>query len=150
MCWRFYRAARAEGTQHLPGHIDRLGEGPGQRIADVIRFLVHHRGIEGEHALLSAFGYQRLKEIYAGDEPRFSELEEIASVLSVPISAFQIVGKGDFAELEIAWAEILYKAHGMNRREREKLATSLLDLVRSEEDAGPDLLEKLRQRKARP
>ncbi len=136
--------------QRLPGNIDQLGETPGKRIADVIRFLVHHRGIEGEHALISAFGQQRLVEIYSGDEPRFSELEEIASILSVPISVFQIMGPGDFAELEIAWAEISYSALRMNRRERERLASSLLDLIRSEDDDSPDLLAKLRQRKARP
>lgn len=138
-----------EGKQRLPGKIDGLGETPGNRIADVIRFLVHHRGIEGEHALICAFGQKRLVEIYSGDEPRFSELEEIASILSVPISVFQIVGPGDFAELEIAWAEISYHARGMNRREREKLASSLIDLIRKEDDDNPDLLAKLRQRKAR-
>lgn len=106
--------------------------------------------MDAELALISAFGQSRVLEIYSGDEPRFSELEEIANILSVPISAFQIVGPGDYAELEIAWAEISYSALSMDRREREKLASSLLELIRTESDDGPDLLEKLRQRKARP
>lgn len=130
----------------MPREFDRLGETPGQRIASVIKFLVHHRGIEGEHGLVSAFGEARLREIYGGDEPRFSELEEIASVLAVPISTFQITSPGDFAELEIAWAEISYRALSMGRRDRERLAFALLNLIRADDDDSPNLLDELRIR----
>ncbi len=132
----------------MRGEIDRLGETPGQRIARVLKFLVHHRGVQGEHALISVFGEDRLKAFYAGQEPFFSELEEIASVLSVPLSIFQIVGPGDFAELDIAWSEILYRARTMNRRDREALAHSLLELIRSDDANDASILEKLRQSRA--
>jgi hypothetical protein len=135
--------------QRVRGELDRLGETPGQRIADVLKFLVHHRGIEAEHALISAFGQARLNGFYNGEEPFFSELEELASILCVPLSIFQIVSRGDFAELEIAWAEILYHARGLDRREREKLALSLVEFIRDERGDDISLLEKLHHRKAK-
>ena len=126
--------------------LNTLRETPGHRISEVIKFLVHYRGIEAEHALISAFGQDRILEVYAGDEPRFSELEEIASIMSVPISTFQIVSPGDFSELEIVWAEILYTAKLMNRREREKLSLTLLEVIRTDDEVGANLLDQLRQR----
>jgi len=135
--------------QRVRGEFDRLGEPPGQRIADVLKFLVHHRGIEAEHALVSAFGQARLKGFYNGEEPLFSELEELANILSVPLSIFQIVSPGDFAELDIAWAEILYHARELDRRDREKLALSLVELIREARGDDISLLEKLRHKKAK-
>ncbi|WP_420430612.1 hypothetical protein [Hyphobacterium sp.] len=132
--------------------IDRFREPPGRRIAKTIRLVVHHRGPDAEADLLQAFGEARLKAIYAGDEPRFSELEEIASILSVPMSTFQISCRGDFPELEIAWMEILYHAYSLNRREREKLASDMTALVPDLARYGNvlDLTRRQKDRHSRP
>ena len=129
---------------------DRFSEPPGLRIAQMIKLVVHHRGAEAELELIQSFGEARIKEIYGGDEPRFSELEEIASILSVPVSTFQISSPGEYPELEIVWAELLYHAQNLNRRELEALtlqiakltptgaeARKFIDLLRRKKDRSP-------------
>ncbi|MEE2526798.1 hypothetical protein V0U79_10485 [Hyphobacterium sp. HN65] len=124
--------------------LDRFRELPGERIASMIKLVVHHRGPEAELALIHAFGEARIKEIYGGDEPRFSELEEIASILAVPVSAFQVSAPGEFPELEIAWAEILYHANGLGRRDLEKLA---LELAKLTPNNGESILSLMRRQR---
>lgn len=121
---------------------------PGQRIASMLQLIVHHRGLGAEQMLLDAFGEKRLAQIYDGDEPRFSELEEIATILVVPISTFQINGPGDFAELEIAWAELLFHARNLSQAEREMLATAMVDLIHDQAGEG-NVLELVRKKRAR-
>lgn len=113
----------------------------------MLMFLVHYRGMAAEKGLLETLGEQRLAEIYDGDEPRFSELEEIATILTVPISAFQITSPGDFAELEIAFAEVLYAARSLSPSDREALATRIVKLVRSK-GQEPTILEIKRRKKS--
>ena len=127
---------------------NRLSEPPGLRIAQMIKLVVHHRGAEAELELIQAFGELRIKEIYEGDEPRFSELEEIASILSVPVSTFQISNPGEYPELEIVWAELLYHAQGLNRRELEALALQIAKLTPKGSKTS-EILDVLRRRKDR-
>lgn len=131
--------------------INLFREPPGRRISRTIKLVAHHRGAAAEADLVAAFGKDRLMAIYAGDEPRFSELEEIASILSVPISTFQLSCRGDFPELEIAWMEILYHAYSLNRREREKLASDMTALVPELAEYGNvlDLTRRQRDRHTR-
>ncbi|WP_421784916.1 hypothetical protein [Hyphobacterium sp.] len=128
--------------------IKRFRETPGRRISDIIKKIALYRGKDAEVELIQAFGEARLKAIYAGDEPRFSELEEIASILSVPLSTFQLSCPGDFPELEIAWMEILYHAYSLNRREREKLASDMTGLVPDPMECG-NVLDLTRRQKNR-
>ena len=131
--------------------IDRLREPPGERIAQMIKLIVHHRGPDTELALIQAFGEARIKAVYRGDEPRFSELEEIASVLGVPVSTFQFSDRGDLPELEIVMAEILYHAQTLQRRDVEKLATDLMALVPNPVEGSNilDLTRKQREQRSK-
>ena len=132
----------------MAGGDKRWVDPPVERIASMLQLLVHHRGLCAEQMLLDAFGEGRLAQIYDGDEPRFSELEEIATILAVPMSTFQITGPGDFAELEIAWAELLFHARNLTQPEREALATAMVDLIR-DESGERNILELVRKRRAK-
>lgn len=106
-------------------------EPPGERIAQLLKLVVHHRGPDAEQKLIEAIGEERLFEVYSGQEPRFSELEEISATLSIPISTFQSFNSGDFPQLEIVWAELLYHARSLSHREIEELALRIAELTPS-------------------
>ncbi|WP_421786219.1 hypothetical protein [Hyphobacterium sp.] len=108
---------------------NRSLEPAGERIAQLLKLVVHHRGPDAEQKLMEAIGEERLFEIYSGQEPRFSELEEISATLSIPISTFQSFNSGDFPQLEIVWAELLYHARSLSHREIEELALRIADLT---------------------
>ena len=90
------------------------------------------RGLEAERELIATLTHFRVAEILDGDEPKFGEVLEIARILRVPLSTFQIFNPGDFPELEIAYVSILYAASEMNAKQRERLADKMIQLVTSE------------------
>lgn len=110
----------------------------GRHFFEIFSSMVVFRGLKAEEELLHHFGEKRLLEFYEGHEPRFSELLMIADTLSFPLSAFQLRSIGDIAELEIAYAEVLYKAYSLNAEERSELAKKVLSLVH-EDTADNDL-----------
>ena len=101
----------------------------GEHFSRVFKSLVAFRGIEAEKELLCLFGEHRLKELYTGTEPRFAELLTIADVLSFPLSTFQVHNSGSNSELEIAFAEVLYRAAHMNPAQISVLAETISALV---------------------
>ena len=106
-----------------------LWEGVGSNFAETFQVLVHFRGLSAERELICVLSEKRMAQLYDGDEPRFSEVLEIARILRVPLSSFQIFERGDFAELEIAFADIMYAACEMNSNERQHLAQRMCSLV---------------------
>lgn len=104
-------------------------KGVGENFAETFQKLIHYRGLEAERELISALTDRRVGELREGEEPRFGEILEIARILSVPLSTFQIFDRGDFPELEIAYADILYAAGEMSSEEREGLARRMSALV---------------------
>lgn len=124
-----------------------LMETPGSRFAETLQFLVNHRGLGAEQEIVEVIGLARLMQIYNGDEPKLGEFLEIARILRVPLSAFQISGPGEFPELEIAFAAILYRARVLDKDERHELADRLTELAKSNGPPidGPDSLGEINQ-----
>lgn len=120
---------------------------PGDRFAHILKTLVNHLGLEAETELIELLGRARLKELYEGDEPRLGEFIEIARILEVPLSTFQIAEPGSIPELEIAFAEILYTSASLDPQRLALLADRMSDLAtefRKIEPNGPPLPESLR------
>ena len=109
--------------------IDGLKATPAERLHEAIMYFVRFRGIGAEEELLSFFGEKRLGEIYDGDEPRFSELLEIANILGVPVGSFIFQDKGRVPELEVVWAEILYRAAHMSGEDCRDLALRIASVI---------------------
>lgn len=98
------------------------------RFTETFQRLVDHRGMHSEQELIDTFGLDRLKALYEGDDPGFSELVEIARILDAPLSMFQIHEHGAFSELEVAFYEVIHAAGGMTAHERVKLIEELAAL----------------------
>lgn len=107
----------------------RRWETPGQRFGRMLGVLVAHNGLEAEAELIDLLGKARLKSLYDGDEPRLGELIEIARILNVPLTTFQIVEPGAFPELEIAFADVLRAARGLDPARRQELAGRITELA---------------------
>ena len=99
------------------------------QFAKTLKFLVAHRGLAAERQLLKSLGRNRLMRLYEGEEATFGEFLEIARILRVPLSAFQIVTPGEFPELEIAFAELSYHALSLSEEERILLADEVKRLA---------------------
>ena len=106
---------------------------PGEQFSHTLRILVDHRGLATEGELVDLLGRDRLLALYKGAEPRLGEFIEIARILDVPLSTFQVVEPGAFPELEIAFAEILYHAAGMSPEDRSGLAEKISALALTKE-----------------
>lgn len=87
----------------------------------MLKFLTTHRGFEAESELVDLLGKPRLKALFSGEEPRLGELIEIARILEVPLSTFQIHEPGSMPELEIVIAELYHTAAGMTPSELSQL-----------------------------
>lgn len=108
----------------------RLAGSPGAHFSDVLEMLTAYRGLEAEEELVEFLGLKRFSELLHGEEPRFGEFLEIARILRVPLSTFQITSAGQFPELELAYAELLYHAASMTPVQRHELAGAMVRLVR--------------------
>ncbi len=110
----------------------RLAGSPGVYFSEVLLTLSAYRGLEAERELEEFLGSTRYSELLNGEEPRFGEFLEIARILRVPLSTFQISSAGQFPELELAYAELLYHAASMTPVQRHELAGAMVSLVRPE------------------
>ncbi len=97
--------------------------------AKTLASMILFRGVKAERELLNHFGEKRLTDMLNKGEPSFAELLAISDIPSLPLSSFQIRHPGDFADFDIAYAEILYTAHTLNSEERADLARKMLQLV---------------------
>lgn len=120
----------------MTGDGQLFANGAGEAFADMLQTLVAHRGLAAEQELIEVLGFARLMQIYDGAEPVFGEFLEIARVLKVPLSAFQIADPGDFPDLETAFAELLYSAAAMTAGQRAALARKLRALARAPHAPG--------------
>ena len=117
----------------------RWSDAPGE-FTKKFRELVDHRGIDAERELIDIFGVERLKALYEGEDPHFTEALEAARILKTPISSFERHDPGSMGEFEVAIAELVFEAGDMDPGERRKLIEALIALpervrTRTEESA---------------
>ncbi|MBL4617027.1 MAG: hypothetical protein JKY46_04985 [Robiginitomaculum sp.] len=92
-------------------------------------FLINHRGTIAEQQLVEHLSVKRFADLLDGHEPTFREVENIAKILGVPLSSFQLYNESVSPELEIAFAEIMYESCSMSKIERESLAEKIVKLI---------------------
>lgn len=98
---------------------DNLNNVSGQ-FTEMLPKLVEHRGLSAEAELIDALTLDRLTALYDGAEPSFSEVNECANILRVPITVFQLKEPGTVRELEATYGEMLW--HGARLPEQERTA----------------------------
>ena len=110
---------------------------PTKRFAELFRDLVDFRGHEAEANLHRLLGQERVRALYEGAEPSFSEFVAVARTLNVPLNAFAGFETGHAPEIELVIAEILYFSAGLPEERRKSFAEALLHAMRDYADLPP-------------